>query len=183
MSVSEKTYRQVALEDPDGMWELANGRLRSKPDMSIGHNRVMELLTRELMRQLPAKAYAIRMNTGRVHVSTGTYFIPDVWVVPAEESERRYRENPNRLEVYDEAMPLVVEVWSPSTGDYDVEEKLREYQRRGDLEIWRIHPYERTLTRWVRQGDGKYEMSLVDSGTVHPEELAGVTIDLEELFE
>ena len=47
------------------------------------------------------------------------------------------------LEVYEGPLPLVVEVWSASTGNYDVESKLLEYQRRGDLEIWRLHPYER----------------------------------------
>ena len=36
------------------------------------------------------------------------------------------------LEVFEEPLPLVVEVWSKSTGDYDVEEKLVEYRRRGD---------------------------------------------------
>ena len=61
------------------------------------------------------------------------------------------------LEVYDQPLPLVVEVWSRSTGDYDVEEKLAVYQQRGDLEIWRIHPYERTLTAWRRLPDGSYE--------------------------
>ena len=79
-------------------------------------------------------------------------------------------------------MPLVVEVWSPSTGDYDVEEKLREYQRRGDLEIWRIHPYERTLTRWQRQPDGSYQESLIRTGSVHPAALPAVSIELDSLF-
>jgi Uma2 family endonuclease len=46
----------------------------------------------------------------------------------------------DELELYVEPLPLVVEVWSPSTGQYDVDEKLPEYQRRGDLEIWRFHP-------------------------------------------
>ena len=92
------------------------------------------------------------------------------------------QEMPQRLEVYDEPMPLVVEVWSPSTGDYDVEEKLREYQRRGDLEIWRIHPYKRTLTAWVRQPNGSYSETLYRSGTIRPTNLTGVEFDLAGLF-
>ena len=60
--------------------------------------------------------------------------------------------------------------------------KLREYQRRGDLEIWRIHPYEHTLTAWRRQPDGSYAESLHTSGTVSPNALPGVTIDLDALF-
>jgi Uma2 family endonuclease len=54
------------------------------------------------------------------------------------------------LEIYDEPLPLVAEVWSPSTGGYDVLAKLPEYRRRGDTEIWLLHPYERTLTAWRR---------------------------------
>ena len=68
------------------------------------------------------------------------------------------------LEVYDQPLPLVVEVWSRSTGDYDVEEKLAVYQQRGDLEIWRIHPYERTLTAWRRLPDGSYEETIHQRG-------------------
>ena len=80
-------------------------------------------------------------------------------------------------------MPLVAEVWSEPVGDYDVEEKLREYQRRGDLEIWRIHPHERTLTAWRRQPDGTYLETLHRGGAVQPAALPGVAIELERLFD
>jgi Uma2 family endonuclease len=80
-------------------------------------------------------------------------------------------------------MQLVVEVWSPSTGDYDVEEKLHEYQRRGDLEIWRIHPYERILTAWRRQPEGTYEELVQHDGSVEPVALPSVKIELQRLFE
>jgi Uma2 family endonuclease len=75
-----------------------------------------------------------------------------------------------------------VEIWPRSTGDYDVEEKLPEYQRRGDLEIWRLHPYERTLTAWRRQPDGSYTETIYTGGVVHPVALPGVAIDLDALF-
>ena len=77
----------------------------------------------------------------------------------------------------------MVEVWSPSTGDYDVDAKLPVYQQRGDLEIWRIHPYERTLTTWRRQPDGSYEETLHRDGTITPVALPGVTIDLGALLD
>jgi Uma2 family endonuclease len=87
------------------------------------------------------------------------------------------------LESYDTPLPLVVEIWSRSTGDYDIETKLREYQRRGDLEIWRIHPYERTLTAWRRQPDGSYAESFHTEGIVHPIALPNVTIELDRFFD
>ena len=44
------------------------------------------------------------------------------------------------LEAYADPLPLVVEVWSRSTGDYDIEVKLQEYQRRsgGDWRTWSL---------------------------------------------
>lgn len=183
MSISEKTYRQVALEDPTGGWELFCGHLRSKPGMTVEHEDTEARLLRELVLQLGRQPYDVRMEGPRLHVSTGSYYLPDVCVIPRALVQQKRREAPRQLEVYDEPMPLVVEVWSPSTGDYDVEEKLREYQRRGDQEIWRLHPYEKTLTRWLRQPDGSYQESLVHSGSVQPVRLPGVSIDLDALFE
>jgi len=77
----------------------------------------------------------------------------------------------------------VVEVWSPSTGDYDVDAKLPEYHRRGDQEIWRIHPYERMLTAWRRQPDGSYTETVYTGGVVHPLAFPVVAIDLDTLFD
>jgi Uma2 family endonuclease len=182
MPVSEATYEQVALEDPEGQWELVCGQLRQRPGMTAEHNEIQDALDEILRRQLGRGEYAIRVNAGRLRISTGTYYIPDLCVIPRESVRRKLREMPVRLEVYGEPMPLVVEVWSPSTGDYDVEVKLREYQERGDLEIWRVHPYERTLTAWRRQPDGSYVESLHHGGSVQPIGLPGVTIELASLF-
>jgi Uma2 family endonuclease len=79
-------------------------------------------------------------------------------------------------------LPLVVEVWSPSTGGYDIDAKIPEYRRRGDLEIWRLHPFEKTLTAWGRQPDGSYTKRVFQGGTVQPVGLPNVTIDLDALF-
>jgi Uma2 family endonuclease len=87
------------------------------------------------------------------------------------------------LESYDEALPLVVEVWSPSTGSYDIDAKLPAYQTRGDQEIWRVHPFERTVTVWRRQPDGTYQKTVHVEGSITVASLPGVTIELAELFE
>lgn len=182
MPISEKTYEQVAVEDPAGAWELVCGRLRKKPEMTFAHDGTIIALQEQLVLQLDATAHAVSVNLARLRVSTGTYFVPDICVIPRALLTRGMRERPQRLEVYEEPMPLVVEVWSPSTGDYDVEEKLREYQRRGDLEIWRVHPYERTLTAWSRTPGGSYGERFHKDGAVYPASLPGVTIDLSRLF-
>jgi len=102
--------------------------------------------------------------------------------VPAAFVQRLLSEPVPALEVYSEPLPFVIEVWSPSTGDFDVTDKLPEYQARGDAEIWYLHPYERTLTRWLREPDGSYAESVHRGGLTNPTALPDVTIDLASLF-
>lgn len=180
MPVSEETFRQVALEDPEGHWELYCGDLRRKPGMSIEHNRLMSQLHYHLMRQLDHSQFDVRSNAGHVHISERGYYIPDVLVIPVELQESLW--GTRQLEWYSASLPLVVEIWSPSTGEYDVEAKLREYQQRGDLEIWRLHPYDKTLTSWRRQLNGSYVEAVYTGGVVELAALPGVTIDLDALF-
>jgi hypothetical protein len=63
-----------------------------------------------------------------------------------------------------------------------VDTKLPEYQARGDDEIWRIHPVERTLIAWRKQADGSYVESVHREGVVEPVALPGVRIPLDALF-
>jgi len=181
MPVTEQTFRKIALEDPEGHWELYCGHLRRKPGMTAEHNDVMNLLASQLWRQLESQEYRVRTNSGHVRRSAENYFIPDVYVVPTEQV--RLQRGTGALETFEGPLPLVVEVWSLSTGQYDVDTKLPEYQHRGDLEIWRIHPLERTLVAWRRQADGTYRESQYAGGTVHPVALPGVVIDLDALYE
>jgi Uma2 family endonuclease len=125
--------------------------------------------------------FQVRINAGRVRRTDETYYIPDIIVFPARLAAS-LRGRPDVLESYDAPLPFVAEVWSPSTGGYDVDKKLPEYMKRGDLEIWRLHPYERTLTAWRRQPDGTYRETVFHGGLVQPVALPGVTIDLEALF-
>jgi Uma2 family endonuclease len=180
MTISAETYERVALEDPDGKWELACGRLRQKPSMTHAHNDAGFELAYMLRSQLDHSQYNVRADAGRVRTA-GSYFIPDVFVIPIALTSP-FRGRADVLEAYNQPLPLVVEVWSPSTGDYDVTEKLAEYKRRGDAEIWLVHPFERTLTAWRRQPDGAYNEEVFTEGEVEPVALPGVRIPLEPLF-
>jgi Uma2 family endonuclease len=182
MPVSERTFEQVVREDPDGRWELHCGLLVRKPAMTFDHNRIAVWLAHLLLGQLDRSMFDVRTNAGHVYYSAEQYYVPDVYVIPLALAEG-LRGRPDRLEMYREPLPLVVEVWSPSTGDYDVDKKLPEYRRHGDPEIWRIHPYDRALTAWVRQADGSYTETVYRHGVVRPAALAGVAIDLDGLWE
>jgi Uma2 family endonuclease len=178
--ISEEAYQQFVLSGVDGSWELHDGRLVEKPGMPCRHGQISMLLGHFLLSQLDRDAYAV-VSELRVRRSSATVFMPDLMVVPAAYSEE-IRDRPV-LAIFSDPLPLVVEVWSPSTGDYDVDAKVPVYQQRGDLEIWRIHPYERTLTAWRRQPDGSYAETIHRNGIVTPVALPGVEIDLEALLD
>lgn len=180
--ISEQAYQDLVLSDPDHHWELHNGQLREKPGMSWDHGDVIVLLSHLLMRQLDRRQFRLSVNDWRVRRAAANIFIPDLIVVPTVYG-REFRGRPDKLAIFSDPLPLVVEVWSRSTGNYDIEAKIPEYQRRGDLEIWRIHPYEGTLTAWRRQPDGTYDETMHREGIVRPVALPEVTIDLAELFE
>jgi Uma2 family endonuclease len=180
MPVTESTYKKVALEDPNGRWELHCGQLRQKPLMSADHNQTIFRLLASLFQQLDLQAFQVRSDLGSVRLLSSGYYVPDIYVVPAALVHPQLGASP--LEVFTAPLPLVIEVWSPSTGEYDVETKLPEYQARGDLEIWCVHPLAHTLRAWVRQPDGRYVETLHTGGVVRPSALAGVQIDLGTLF-
>jgi Uma2 family endonuclease len=179
--VSEATYRRLALGDPQGMLELHHGQLRERPWMSVAHGRAMQRLLERLFKQLDSNAYVLRTQHARLRVSADTYYVPDIAVIPAATEEALYA-NPRSLDAYPGPLPLVVEIWSPSTGDFDIKEKLPGYQHRGDREIWYLHPYKRTLTVWRRQPDGTYVEMTCRDGIIRSAELPCVAIDLAALF-
>ena len=180
MAVSAATFERLALEDEDSQWEMVCGRPRRKPDMTYPHNEAGTQLLVILHAQLDDQLYRVRFNAGHAKRGDANYFIPDVMVLPYGYTVKFH--GSRALETYDAPLPFVAEVWSPSTGEYDVEEKFPEYQRRGDLEIWRVHPYERTVITWRRQLDGTYNETLYTTGVVPLESLPGVSVVLESLF-
>ncbi len=180
--VSEQHYRELALNEPDRPWELWDGVLVEKPGMSMRHNAVSFYLGVALANQLDRGAYRITVNGDRARVSSRTCFIPDVIVIPAA-YQSPFEDDPRALGTYDAPLPLVAEVWSPSTGDYDLASKLKAYRERGDLEIWFIHPVEHTLTAWRRQPDGTYTEAVFRGGVISVASLPGVAIDLDDLLD
>lgn len=174
-------YVALALAQPDRRWELYRGRLREKPGMSMEHGRCQDRLVKQLHLQLNDHDYEVRFNSARLRTPSGAVFIPDVAVVATVAADALSGPS-RRLETYDEPMPFVAEVWSPSTGDHDVETKVAEYRAHGDQEIWRVHPIEKSVTVWRRQPDGTYHESLHTGGRLALWALPGVTIDLDALL-
>src|SRR5438045_9372350 len=112
MPVSFKTYERVALEDGDGTWELVCGRLRAKPLMTAMHNSIARSLVRKLIMQLDFRQYTVG-ESASVRIPGGSYLVPDVTVIPMDAVRRRDQQDPTGLEIYEEPLPLLVEVWPP----------------------------------------------------------------------
>ena len=98
MPIAEATYERVALEDPEGHWELHRGRLREKPAMSFAHNNVAFELGHALRLQLDPAAYQVRVNAGRVRRTDEVHYISDVLVIPIALTSV-LRDQPDMLEV------------------------------------------------------------------------------------
>jgi Uma2 family endonuclease len=179
--ITEADYEEVVWAEPQRKWELVDGRLREKPGMTWRHSKILMLLGYLLIRQIDRNQYSV-LGECRVRRSPGGVFIPDLIVLPTA-AGRDLVDAPDQLAIFSEPVLLVVEIWSRSTGAYDVDTKVPDYQLRGDYEIWRIHPYELTLTSWRRQPDGSYTETVYRTGTVTSATLPGVAIDLAELFD
>lgn len=178
--ISEQEYEQIALAEPDQKWELYEGQLRGKPGMGWEHSKILLMLGYLILLQIDQTRFCV-LGESHVRRSPGNIYIPNLVVVPAS-YEKQFIGRPGRLAILSDPLPLVVEIWSASTGGYDVNAKIPEYQRRGDLEIWHIHPFERTVTTWRRQADGSYDETVYRSGHIEPVALPGVAIDLAKLF-
>jgi Uma2 family endonuclease len=178
--LTESEYEQIVLAEPLERWELIDGRLREKPGMSWDHGRIASVINHLLRAQLDPRQHQVFSDT-RVRRAEGTIFLPDVIVVPTEYG-RAFAGRPV-LAVFSQPLPFVVEIWSPSTGDYDVDTKIPAYQHRGDLEIWQIHPYEKRVTAWRRQLDGSYNESRHARGEITLHALPNVAISLDDVFE
>jgi Uma2 family endonuclease len=177
--MSAQDYERFVMTSREGVWELHDGVLVEKPPVTWDHGRIIDRLARQLLPQLDEE-YEVRFNEGRVRKPDDTIFIPDLLVVPVAYGWD-FAGRPV-LAIFAGPLPLVVEDWSPSTGGYDVDTKVLVYQQRGDLEIWRLHPLEKTLRNWVRQADGSYRESHFGEGIVPLSALPGVEVDLDRLF-
>ena len=174
-------YERLAVHDDYRFVELRDGLLVEKPPATFRHAGSIDRLAREMNVQLDPEEFTVSSNNARLRVGD-SYVVPDLVVLPAAVVETMLEQTPDRLAVYDDPVPLVVEVWSPSTGAYDVHTKLPIYKARGDREIWFVHPFERTLTAWVRRPDGAYEETVHTGGIVESGALTGVRVAWRMLF-
>jgi Uma2 family endonuclease len=81
------------------------------------------------------------------------------------------------------APDLIVEIQSPSTAKYDLNEKFNLYEKSGVSEYWVVFPYDETIQVFLLQPDGKYDKGAIyENGNV-PVGIFGVEeIEIESIF-
>lgn len=184
--MSERTFLQVALEDHNERWELLRGALRRKPAATFGCSRTVHEIGFAIMKQIDRTEWHSRLNGGYLKVSEDTYYSPDGFVIPVPMVGHGLAWD--ELEHYAFPMPLLIEVWPRYTREYAWEHReepvhrIKDYQQRGDEEIWLAHSYTHRLTAWRRRSDGGYTRTIHESGIITSTAVPVVTIDLDALF-
>lgn len=172
------TYERMAISGEFLRTELHDGVLVEKPVMSRLHGDLGLEVAFLLRLQVDPMQYRVRANHAKLAIPGRSYYIPDVAVLEAAVAWP----TPKEADLYHDPVPLVVEIWSPKTGGYDIAVKLPGYRFRGDAEIWWVDARGPSVTRWLRRPDGGYDESVHTGGILGVTTLPGVTIDLDALF-
>jgi len=81
------------------------------------------------------------------------------------------------------APDMIVEIQSPASAKYDLNEKFNIYEKSGVSEYWVVFPYDETIQVFLLQPDGKYDKGkLYESGNVPVGIFGGEEIELESIF-
>src|SRR5262245_587527 len=119
----------MVLSDPEARWEVEGGQPREKPAMAFEHSEAASELGFGLRAQLDRRRFRVHVDGGRLLIDGDNFFIPEVAVIPLALAER-FRHRSDIVALCEKPLPLVIQVWSPSTGGYDVSQKMPRCQQR-----------------------------------------------------
>jgi Uma2 family endonuclease len=178
------TYAEY-LTWPDGeRTELIDGTayVREPPAPSRSHQELVGELYHQVRLAIAGKSlhayvapFDVRLpKDGEADELIDTVVQPDVLIVRdlAKLDDRGMRGAPD----------WIAEVLSPSTASHDQIVKLRAYEHAGVLEVWFVHPDDRTLTAY-RLEDGRYGRPAILElqGRTSISAVPGVSIDWDRL--
>ena len=99
MRLSDAEFRRLAIDDPDGKWELFDGEPRRKPCMTWEHNYIALYLAASLIGRLDVREYHVRSEAGHVRRELATYHErgdQDIWLVhPYDRTTTIWRRQPD----------------------------------------------------------------------------------------
>jgi Uma2 family endonuclease len=174
------TYKDyLEWEDEPGRWELFNGEAVMLASAAPNHQRISRRLCDQFDAFLEGRdceifpAIDVRLFPDDDETDDVLY-VPDLTLVCDKDAldNRAYKGPP----------PLVVEILSPSTSNYDQWVKLANYQLAGVKEYWIVDPETRQMQVCLLR-DGKYVSTYYTAeDTVAVSVLPGCIIRLAEVF-
>lgn len=181
----EFTYADY-LRWPEGeRWQLMDGHAYAMAPPSLGHQRTVSELQRQLGNALRGKQclalvapVGVRLpRAGQDDARVDTVFEPDLLVVcdPAKLDRRGVRGAPD----------FIIEVLSPSTAGFDLIEKRKRYDEAGVRELWLLDPASGVLTIYRARSSGGFAEPEIRraEGVVALQALSGVSLELDFMLE
>lgn len=161
----------------DGRWELIDGvPYAMSPAPSRMHQRIVTSLAALLESFLQGSPctpivapFDVVFEEGK---QTDTVVQPDITVWCKK------HENENAKET----LTLVVEVLSPATTHYDLNQKRDLYERQSVPEYWVVSPEGRWIGKYVLTDD-KYVWTAFEQGEFVTDALSGFSLDVKTLFD
>jgi Uma2 family endonuclease len=171
------TYEESLLMPESNLEEVIDGELHTMPPPTKGHNWTIELLHQMFLRQMDSRLFCLQ-NTGfLMKLDPLRYRVPDLAIVDRDSLRRELR---SATDPYSRTIPeLVIEIIPSANRKGSQQRLLQNYADFGIPEVLVFYPATRTYESY--QG-----LTLVDTaqtGTVSPQTMPEVRIDLDRLWE
>jgi len=180
------TYEDYLSWDDDARYELIDGYAYAMAAATPEHQDIafeLAVAIREFLKDKPCKVYFdidVRLFPKEIKrgdlslVQSDRVFRPDLSVVcdPEQISEKGCAGAP----------ALIVEVLSPSTANFDQDEKMHCYLQAGVQEYWIASPASRTVKRHVLDGDSYIVRVFDETDILVSERFPGMEIPLADIF-
>ncbi len=182
------TYADYLKLNDGNRYEVLNGKLRkmTPPAPSIPHQQltvnivfllknILKEKIKDLCKLLVAPVDVVFPEKGKPIEHSGTVLQPDLIVVC---DDKKITEN------YVVAPPdFVVEIVSPSSAKYDLDEKFKIYEQAGVREYWVVFPKDKIIQDYVLK-DGKFQLEDIFT----PEgpakvQIFDIELDTKEIFD
>ena len=178
-----RTYSEIRTWDDDTRWELIDGQPYAMTAPSTSHQSVVMGLAVQLYAHFQGRGCRVLTAPLDVRLPRGdeaddevqTVVQPDMIVVCDREKldDRGCRGAPD----------VVIEVLSPSTAGRDHVTKRALYERHGVRQYWLVHPTDRLVNIYRRQGKGYGAPEVFEArGTTPMQGYEGLTIDWDQAF-
>ncbi len=171
---TEARYFEEAPEDR--IWEFRDGEVIVHSPATPHHQRLVGFLTFLLKGYVEARNLGEGFNGPAVlRLRPGLAKEPDIFFIP-QDRLRNVRER-----WVDGPADLIIEVSSPGTWRYDLEEKAQVYREGGVLEYWVVHPERREVIVHRAEHPG-YRVGIATEGRLASTAVPGFWIEGEWLW-